>query len=47
MRNLITVTTPVAKNVNLEVGYVHQHGFRPGSDDSNDHAASVSVSFSF
>ncbi|QGP79342.1 DUF2490 domain-containing protein [Sphingobium sp. CAP-1] len=47
MRNLIAITTPVAKNVNAEIGYLHQHGFRPHSDDSNDNVASVSLSFSF
>jgi len=47
MRNLIAITTPVAKNVNAEIGYLHQHGFRPDADDSNDHVASVSLSFSF
>ncbi|MEC3909850.1 DUF2490 domain-containing protein [Sphingobium sp. CR2-8] len=47
MRNLIAITTPVAKNVNAEIGYLHQHGFRPGADDSNDHVASFSLSFSF
>lgn len=47
MRNLIAVTTPVAKNVNAEIGYLHQHGFRPDADDSNDNVASFSLSFSF
>lgn len=47
MRNLIAITTPLAKNVNLEVGYLHQHGFRPDADDSNDHAASMTLGFSF
>lgn len=47
MRNLIAVTTPLATNVSLEIAYLHQHGFRPDSDDSNDHAASVSLGFSF
>ena len=47
MRNLIAITTPVAKNVNAEIGYLHQHGFRPDADDSNDNVASVSLSFSF
>ncbi|MEE4451048.1 DUF2490 domain-containing protein [Novosphingobium resinovorum] len=47
MRNLIAITTPLAKNVNLEVGYMHQHGFRPGADDSNDHAASVALGVNF
>lgn len=47
MRNMIAVTTPLAKNVNLEVGYLHQHGFRPDADDSNDNVASVSLGFNF
>lgn len=47
MRNLIAVTTPLARNISLEAGYLHQHGFRPGAADSNDHAASVSVGFNF
>ncbi|WP_420143871.1 DUF2490 domain-containing protein [Sphingobium sp.] len=47
MRNLIAVTTPLARNVNAEIGYLHQHGFRPGADDSNDHVASVALAFSF
>ncbi|WP_298400319.1 DUF2490 domain-containing protein [Sphingobium sp.] len=47
MRNLIAITTPLAKNVNAEIGYLHQHGFRPGADDSNDNVASVSLSFNF
>lgn len=47
MRNLIAITTPVAKNVNAEIGYLHQHGFRPDADDSNDNVASFSLSFSF
>ena len=47
MRNLIAITTPIAKNVNAEIGYLHQHGFRPDADDSNDNVASFSLGFSF
>ncbi|MEV5032527.1 DUF2490 domain-containing protein [Sphingobium sp. LMC3-1-1.1] len=47
MRNQIAITTPIAKNVNAEIGYLHQHGFRPGADDSNDNVASFSLGFSF
>lgn len=47
MRNMIAITTPVAKNVNAEIGYLHQHGFRPDADDSNDNVASFSLGFSF
>lgn len=47
MRNMIAVTTPLVRNVTAEIGYLHQHGFRPGADDSNDHVASLALSFSF
>ncbi len=47
VRNLVAVTTPVAKNVNAEIGYLLQHGFVPNGDDSNDHVASVALSFAF
>jgi hypothetical protein len=47
MRNLIAISTPVAKNVNAEIGYLHQHGFRRHADDSNDNVASFALSFSF
>ena len=47
MRNLIAITTPIAKKVNAEIGYLHQHGFRPDAEDSNDNVASFSLSFSF
>ena len=47
MRNLLAVTTPLAKNVSLEAGYLHQHGFVPSGDDTNDHAASLTLSFNF
>jgi hypothetical protein len=47
MRNQIAITTPLAKNVTMEIGYLHQHGFRPSADDSNDHVASLSLGFSF
>ncbi|MES2174173.1 MAG: DUF2490 domain-containing protein [Pseudomonadota bacterium] len=47
MRNMIAITTPVAKNVNAEIGYLHQHGFRPDADDSNDNVASLALSFNF
>lgn len=47
MRNLIAITTPLTSNVNAEIGYLHQHGFRPAADDSNDNVASLSLNFSF
>lgn len=47
MRNLIAITTPITKNVNAEIGYLHQHGFRPNAEDANDNVASFALSFSF
>lgn len=47
MRNLIAITTPVAKNVSLEVGYLNQHSFVPNGPDNDDHAASVTLGLSF
>jgi hypothetical protein len=47
MRTLIAITTPVAKNINLEVGYLNQHGFVPNGPDTDDHVASVSLGLSF
>lgn len=47
MRNLVAVTTPLTKKIAVEIGYLHQHGFRPGADDSNDHVASLSLAASF
>ncbi len=46
MRNLVAVSTPLAKKVTAEIGYLNQYGFRPGRD-SQDHVASLSVSYSF
>ena len=47
MRNLIAISFPIAKRINAEVGYLHQHGFVPNGDDSNDHVASFALSASF
>ena len=47
MRNLAAINTPLAKNIALEVGYLHQRGFVRGGDDSNDHVASFALNFSF
>lgn len=47
MRNLIAVSTPVAKNISAEIGYLNQHAFVRGGPDTNDHVASFTLSFSF
>ena len=47
MRNLIAIGTPLLKNVTIEAGYLNQHGFVRGGEDTSDHVASLSVSASF
>jgi hypothetical protein len=44
MRNLIAINTPLTKNLSAEIGYLNQHGFVRGGEDSSDHVASVSLS---
>lgn len=47
MRNLIAISTPLAKNVTAEIGYLNQHSFRPNGPDNDDHVASFALSFAF
>lgn len=47
MRNAIAVTTPLTSHVNLEVGYLNQYSFVPNGPDNDDHAATVTLGFSF
>jgi len=46
MRNLIAINTPLTKALSLEVGYLNQHGFVRGGEDTDDHVASFSLSLS-
>jgi hypothetical protein len=46
MRNAIAITTPLGKTLNLEAGYLNQHGFVRGGEDTSDHAATISLSLS-
>jgi hypothetical protein len=46
MRSLIAVNTPLFKNVAIEAGYLNQHGFVRGGEDTSDHIASLSISAS-
>ncbi|HET7816080.1 MAG TPA: DUF2490 domain-containing protein [Sphingomicrobium sp.] len=46
MRNLIAISTPLAKGLSVEAGYLNQYGFVRGGDDSVDHALSVSLGLS-
>ena len=43
MRNLIAVSTPIARNVVGELGYLNQYSFVRGGEDSMDHVAMFSV----
>ena len=47
MRNFIGINTPLVKHVNLEVGYLEQHGFVRAGADTDDHVASVGITASF
>ncbi|HKP34296.1 MAG TPA: DUF2490 domain-containing protein [Sphingomicrobium sp.] len=46
VRNLVAVSTPLAKNFNGELGYMNQHGFVRGGEDTSDHIAYFAVSLS-
>lgn len=46
MRSLIAINTPLLKNVAVEAGYLNQHGFVRGGEDTSDHIASLSISAS-
>lgn len=44
MRNMIAISTPLAKKLTAEIGYLNQHGFVRGGEDTSDNIASVSLS---
>jgi hypothetical protein len=46
MRNAVAITTPLARGVNVEIGYLNQHGFVRGGPDSSDHVATLTLSLS-
>jgi hypothetical protein len=46
VRNLVTVSAPLAKNLSGEMGYLNQHGFVRGGPDTSDHVAYFAVSLS-
>lgn len=47
MRNQIAISTPLNKAITAEIGYLNQHSFVPGGPDNDDHAATVTLNFSF
>jgi hypothetical protein len=44
-RTFIGISMPLVKNVSADIGYLNQHTFVRHGPDSNDHVASVSLSF--
>jgi len=44
VRSLIAISAPLAKNVNVEIGYLNQHSFIRNGPDNDDHVASISLS---
>lgn len=47
MRNSLGFNMPLNRRVNLELGYLNQHGFVPGGKDTNDNAATLELKASF
>ena len=46
MRNQIAISTPLVKAITAEIGYLNQHSFVPRGRDNDDHAATLTLSFS-
>ena len=46
VRSLIGISTPLTKNLTLEVGYLNQHTFVRNAADSDDHVASFALNLS-
>lgn len=46
VRTFIGVTTPLAKNLSVDAGYLNQHTFVADGPDNDDHVASFSLSLS-
>jgi hypothetical protein len=46
MRNLVTLSTPLMKNLTGEAGYMNQHGFVRNGPDTSDNIAYFAVSLS-
>ena len=46
IRTLVGVTTPIAKTLSFEFGYLNQHSFIAHGADNDDHVASLSLALS-
>src|SRR4051794_31995812 len=47
VRNLVTISTPLTKNLSGEAGYMNQHGFVKGGPDTSDNVAYFGLAASF
>ncbi|MFM5894611.1 MAG: DUF2490 domain-containing protein [Novosphingobium sp.] len=47
MRNAVYVTVPVSKKINIDFGYLNQHGFVPNGKDTSDNVLTAGLSASF
>ena len=47
LRSAATLSFPVSKAVKVEAGYLNQHRFVRGAPDTDDHALTLSLGFSF
>ena len=43
IRNLVTISTPLLKNLTGEAGYMNQHGFVKGGPDTSDATAKSTI----
>jgi hypothetical protein len=43
LRSFVGITTPVAKNLSADIGYLNQHGFVRNGRDTNDNVAFLSL----
>jgi len=43
----VTISTPIAKNVTIEAGYLNQHGFVRNGPDTDDHVGTLALSANF
>lgn len=47
MRNSAAVSIPLSKKLGVDFGYLNQHGFVPGKEDTSDHILTAGISASF
>ena len=46
-RTFVGISTPLAKNLSADIGYLSQHAFVRNGPDTDDHVASISLSATF